>query len=472
MFVLVLVTTTLSFYKNTFHIANKEWFNHFQKDTEASVIGKVLSDKYGLDTQGYGMVYPSQDSNPTYGNLDIYTMLKDNIKPQSMFIYRSSIGLQGYISSFVYHYFRLSDIVILNALVAFLAAFVVIIVSVLLGKIFGVMFGIVFFISLFFSPWVVCYGNNLYHCIFMWFVPAVFSFLLFLHIRSGLESKIYPNLDSASNTAVVGGGGILEPKNSQNKTYNNHNSKIKNNAYIIFLLSCYCVAIFMRCLCSYEYLTSIILFSLSVFFVAFLLSFVKAQTLSPQMKYIIFPLIPCKVAVRYIVILFVLGVFGFVLAFALHTYIRGNGDMLQGLKDIYQQDFLRRMIGGDSKNFDPAFAKSIESSVIDVVWQYFKYPSLTAFLPSNRAVFLLFICIDIVLIRYVITAKSLKILCSVMLICFALPALSWYVFGKAHSFIHTHMNYILWSFGFVATLFYIPVVAFFQRMATSKSSDK
>ena len=39
-----------------------------------------------------------------------------------------------------------------------------------------------------------------------------------------------------------------------------------------------------------------------------------------------------------------------------------------------------------------------------------------------------------------------------------LATISWFVLAKAHSYIHTHMNYVLWYFGFVQVCLYILIL--------------
>ena len=40
-----------------------------------------------------------------------------------------------------------------------------------------------------------------------------------------------------------------------------------------------------------------------------------------------------------------------------------------------------------------------------------------------------------------------------------LTSISWFVLGKAHSYIHTHLNFVMWYFGFVQLILYIPIKA-------------
>ena len=47
----------------------------------------------------------------------------------------------------------------------------------------------------------------------------------------------------------------------------------------------------------------------------------------------------------------------------------------------------------------------------------------------------------------------------VLYFVFLFSTLSWHILAKAHSYVHTHMNYVLWYFGFVQICIYIIVSA-------------
>ena len=42
----------------------------------------------------------------------------------------------------------------------------------------------------------------------------------------------------------------------------------------------------------------------------------------------------------------------------------------------------------------------------------------------------------------------------VMFLVFLATTLSWIILGKSHSYIHTHINFVLWYFGFVQICLY------------------
>ena len=45
----------------------------------------------------------------------------------------------------------------------------------------------------------------------------------------------------------------------------------------------------------------------------------------------------------------------------------------------------------------------------------------------------------------------------VMYLVFFLTSVSWFCLAKAHSYQHTHMNFVLWYFGYIQICFYIVI---------------
>ena len=283
-----------------------------------------------------------------------------------------------------------------------------VVLSILMGKIFGTLFGIIFFLSMFLSPIVTNFGNNLYHCLFSVFLPVIFAYMLFLCER---------------------------------------------RAVILSIL--YFASVFLRCLISYEYLTSIVLLSLVPFIVGLCVrfrgdssDFVESCTIAKG-----------KSLAKYAFILCVLSVLGFLCALMIHANIRGGGDLMLGLSSIYQNDFLRRMVGGNANDFSEEWTKlAINASVFKVLWLYF----------GNLIGALAFVSVYY-LCRY-FSGYERKLLCA-MLGSFLLVACSWYIFGKAHSFVHTHINFIVLFFGFVAVIFYIPFLVIQRKITQGKITE-
>ncbi len=429
-FLLAIITffaMSVSFYDNAFGVVNNENFKFWQRDTESHIIARSLADIYGLDTQGYGLGFLKVGDIQTYG-AESDRILEKGIVPESYRPYLSTIGIQGYVWSFIYRYFNdrelkstkthLKTLKPLYVICSSLSAISILIVGLLLGKIFGRLFGIVFIASMFLSPWVTNYGNNLYHNFYAWLLPSIFSFSIFLLL------------------------------------YKNSNpSKLK--CKIALLSICYVLSLFLKSLMSYEYLTSIVLFSLSPFFLAPFLAKMKCINICP----------PLKTLAKQTTALFALAVLGFCFAFSVHTYMRGNGDFIAGVESIYKGDFLRRMVGGNPKDFptslEPKFAESLNANALQVIAMYLDWhsPIIVAF--DFRGNFFILLMVNILLLIFAFKGTQRRLL-SAMLVIFALPAISWFVFGKAHSYIHTHMNFVLWYLGFIAVLLYIPIVANLQ----------
>lgn len=245
---------------------------------------------------------------------------------------------------------------------------------------------------------------------------------------------------------------------------------MKSKIPIILCCIGYSLAICMKSLCSYEYLTSIVLFSLSPFLIVIVFSLITRYKYgkTPPIYSNNYRLIPIKSAYIYTIILFTLSVIGFFLAFTWHIYIRGEGNIWLGLQDVYQHDFLRRMIGGKAEAFDPVYAQSLNANIFTVIGKYLYWEG--SFLAgTGKYGFAVLLIVSIALLVQMKNQEE-KYLLTSMLFVFALPALSWFILGKAHSFVHTHMNFILWYLGFTAMLLYIPSTFLLQKKNNFKKS--
>ena len=61
----------------------------------------------------------------------------------------------------------------------------------------------------------------------------------------------------------------------------------------------------------------------------------------------------------------------FFTALCIHGYLRGNGNVFQGIKDIYKQDIIRRtLIHAEKDDFDQVYWESFDASVIKTLRKY------------------------------------------------------------------------------------------------------
>lgn len=210
-------------------------------------------------------------------------------------------------------------------------------------------------------------------------------------------------------------------------------------AYSILIV----LSIYFKTISGYEYISSIMLCAL----MPFLLAPLQQANKLNYGKYF-----------RSLIYLSAILLMGFILALAHHANMKGDGSILEGLGNIYSQDYLRRT-HGDSASFDPVYSQSLNASLIDVFYKYvFGWN-------SNVIIFLrggVFPYITIVAFLYVALGMALKVKNAVfnfayLTFSFLMP-LSWYLLAKAHSHAHGHINFVLWSF-FLPALLYVYITA-------------
>jgi hypothetical protein len=391
--ILLIAAATLSYTNNYFSFSKDEFYSSFDR-SEILVLGKIIADNHGIDRQGWnlGFALINGEINPddNYKEIDQGATNSDHdFSP-----YRSQFGVQGALFSKIYRVLEKPNVKTLHAINAGIFAIIVTALTFLYARIYDRRFAAIFFITSVTSPWVVAFAKDLYWVPFTWFLPAVFAALAYLN---------------------------------------------KNIFARAIFFSGIAVAVFIKSLAGYEYLTTITLFTCSVFVVA---PFFREgnKALKDNAGLFICAFLAC--------------IIGFVCALLLHASMRGDS-ILSGLKNIYELDVKRRTYG-DPNLFDPIFRQSLESSWLDNISIYWNDWATNVFewLPdislSGAACF-----ITLGFIYCASTRQGPLPRYLVMLSTFFLVTISWFVFGKAHSFIHRQLNFVLWYFGFVQTLLYV-----------------
>ncbi|AUH71021.1 hypothetical protein [Legionella sainthelensi] len=308
--------------------------------------------------------------------------------------YKSQYGLQGIFFSWFYkHFYFFSTVYSLQFLCAALTAIVLVLLCREYGFVFGKAFGVIFLISVLESPWIVSIARNLYWVPFLWFFPSLITMRIY---RKSPDSK-------------------------------------KSVLYILFL-----TAIFLKSLTGYEYLSSIVLFSLAIFFV---------DPFYPIPKYDV------KVTIKIISVLFVLSILGFGLALLFHGSIRSDS-IVNGVKNIFQSEAIKytqlsKVVGNISLGMD--------MTLWDVLKKYIVHWESPVILRLNNpfvfVTLIIFTCLSI-LLQYLISDRF-RHRDFALVVFMALPPLSWLILMKGHSVIHTHLNYVLWNFGFLPTIIFV-----------------
>jgi len=421
--IIVLFMTTV--FKTNFINSFDTAFRGFQYDSEDLAIGKITAVHYRLNTGWYGLGRVAcQSVKKGLASEEIYELNKED-KTMQFHGYGSSIGLQGKIFSrlnkFIYVKHICSAYRYINCLLlATVLTGICWLIAHKFGKLMAIIWGGVFTLS----PWIVDFARNLYWVEFTWFIPMLLGLILVY------DKMKFPHKDE-------------------------------------FIYFAAFVSVAIKSACGYEYLSSVLLGM--VMFP--LVELFDLYTSGDKLR--------AKILLRKIVIMSICAVVGFLVALLVHGYYRGSSNILSGLKSIYQNDVLRRTLGGDPVKFHKVYANSLNASVWDVVAVYFRYwdnafaHDIILGINGKFFVFMTSVTFVIIFVKLFICRlykEYSKVL--LMLILSMLIAVSWYVLGKSHSYIHRHMNYVLWYFGYVQVCFYVIVDSVWDLVKHNVSGEK
>lgn len=373
------------------------FYKNFLSDSK-EIIGEYQFDSFQDDSEVLVInKLESERNDSSYG------LIKDDSP------YVSQVGIQGHMFYFLNHFIHI-PVTILRMGICVLLAIVLILICYFISKKYNKLLGITFYITFLLSPWIIAFAKNLYWVEFTWFLPGLFGLLLSMDYS---KKKIY--------IPLIG------------------------------------LCIFIKSLCGYEYITSIMLFAIAFFLIDYI-------SLKEKRKDIL----------KTILITGFTCLLGFFLALLIHGVIRGNGDIITGIKEIYEKDVTRRTLniaGSDMFSYNNELVDSIQASVFSVVKIYFKFTT-NIILGIRGELFKMMCFISGVISLYNLKKKEKNAKRDLaMYIVFLAVTLSWIVLGKAHSYIHTHMNFVLWYFGFVQICIYIIVKQALNFIKNIKSQD-
>lgn len=402
----------------------KAAFIIFDNDFTRKLVDKLewVKDKQGneyrvkdyvIGDDGYIRINLSTDSiltkvdNGMITELQFFDKVGNRLSTGVIHGYASQFGLQGMIFSQLapknvsYKKVRNID----NAICIVVLAAILVAISYFVGVKYNWLLAAAFYITFCTSPWIVNFAPNLYWVEFTWFIPMLIGIIM---IMTDMKFKY----------RWMAYGGVL-------------------------------VTVTAKCLCGYEYISTILI------------------------GMIMFPIVECvtswrngdktrfKLCIKLIVGLGCMGVAGFIIALTIHGYMRGSGDVLSGLQNIYQQDVLRRTWGGDISKFPSVYKDSFSASALAVFCKYLIFETkVVVGIPGSLFALL---GISPLLIKWYYSKKSNKLPWTYeiwLIYCVGfLATISWLVLAKSHSYIHTHMNFVLWYFGFVQICLYCLLVA-------------
>jgi hypothetical protein len=407
-----------SFQHNAFHVAENSWFTNFQDDSESLVIGRLVKSKNEgvLSSQGRLISYDYGSENWVSKANKVYEGdLKNERKYNE---YSSQLGLQGIVFSTLDKSLNKLNIIaikdrinIYHAIASSLLALVLASVVVLFYLEIGGLASVLLLLSLILSQWIVVMGKNLYWVEALMFIPFLAMFAM--HKSEELKSRI--------------------------------------NLKLLYLLAF--STIMLRCLNGYEYVSTILIAMISpIVYFAVKNNWNNLKT------------------IKRIMFTGLAGVFGFLVALLLHIWqLQISTHSFSRAWEIILSRIIVRTHGNPDQ-FSEEYRHSLEASNFEVIHTYlngtaidlhtlfgFKYFQLISY-EDLIWVFLIASILTFTKFKY-ITENYHKLLALTVTtwITFFAP-ISWFVLAKGHSYIHTHINYILWHLPF--TIFGFALVGF------------
>lgn len=392
--IILLKNTTLT--KKLFKIGNKVEFNN----AEIYKINNIID--YG-NNLGISLETEKKLSEKQQGSLFNIKLLDSEGKylPLGTWnAYYSQFGLHGKIFRKVSKYLPFDKCIdIFHFILGLLTAIVLILICYFIYLKFDILFAVIFYFVFLLSPWVVGFSQNLY-----WI-----EFSLFMPLLCGLVCSYKSN----------------EPKTR-----------------ILCYISSF-ILIFAKSLCGYEYLTTILISLVTFPFMDFVMGIITKDV---------------KAIKQNLIIVFILGmsgVLGFCSAFIIHSYYLGGYDILQGLK-LQKSNAIRRMVGIGSSFLSGRELEALYATRLETVALYFKWHTEIIYGISGN-LFSIFSTLPIFIFISDYAKQKIDWKFAILYVITACSTISWLFLMKNHSYVHTHLNYILWYFGFIQVCFYIVV---------------
>lgn len=383
------------------------------KNGETAVIESVYDDLHHIKVDFQGDTLYSEARNGSLQDAIIFDKDGNQLPDSLLEAYVSQYGLQGKIFRMLAAFMTEDEMVPnLQLLCSLAAAVVFTAIVILIYSKYNFIFAACYFCVFWLSPWVVSFGRNLYWVEFTWFVPMAVG--LFCALK--LQSRIC--------------------------------------RYLCF--AAMYLAVFVKCLCGYEYISVVMMGGIVFLLVDIVLYvFQKNKMLA-------------ALGIRTLLFLGFAALAGFITAIFIHASLRGEGNLLLGFKAILQQDILKRTYGADLNQFSPDFWPSMNASAWEVLCGYFHF-STEVITGIAGNLFPVFCLIPLGIFVYDYRKGKLQLQEVLLYVLSFLTTVSWFYLAKSHSAAHPHLNYVLWYFGYVQICLYMVVSRFWNSLNKRKS---
>ena len=406
------------FFSNTWRVAEQNWFDTHQKDTESHIMGRMVKSRQdgifsagGLNGWGTAKSTDAEWIPPTERTPQ-YTAYLHNLSFEKFSTYNSQPGGQGMIFSLLDRFIPFSPQTKLRLFYVLTALLSAIALTTIIGWLyeeFGGWVAIFVIVSAVLSQWLTVFGKNLWWSLWAFYLPMLVVMYFLKRYRERLDRQLI------------------------------------RFGIVIF------IAVSIKCFINgFEYITT----TLVMMMVPFVYYVILDKWSRRQfVKWTLAAGLGSGVAIflSLIMLCFQIGA--------------AKDGFMDGVEHVIWS-FGKRTYG-EAADFPPVYAASLNAGTLSVVLTYMNgiffdlnnYLSVTNEFVSN---FLLKIRYYYLIVLFI--AMSALLLWRshadrrhpyIALICATwfsiLAPLSWFVIFKAHSYIHTHMSFLLWQMPF--TLF-------------------
>ena len=411
-----------SFQFNTFSSADQNWFEKHQFDSEALVIGRLVKSREDGIFSKEGRLGRYYGLEGKINEIQTKLYLKE-ITGGNFGAYGSQLGLQGIFFSLVDKLLERYDLIKLENRIDFFhaisSALQALILSIIIFIIYfeiGFVPAVVVLVSMMFSQWLVVFGKNLYWVMGLMFIPMVVVW-------------VFHKLEERTNRF--------------------------NMKMLLFLVV---LSIFLKSATGYEYISAILI-----------------SMVTPIIYFSIKNNWQLKTFFKRLFLLGIAGVLGLIIAFSTHTYqssIASKSTFKQAL--VSQMNHATSRMHTKEDTFGKkSWARAARASSFEVLdkywdsklinfnslaeWKYFK----TVNIYDLIYIFLIFSAIGLISSQYSknIERNRKKIVALTIVTWFSfLAPISWFILAKVHSYVHGHMNHVLWHIPF--TIFGFSLVGY------------
>jgi len=393
-FFVILLFLILGFYKNIYHSSEYALFDTWQADSEDLVFGRIVnSENYGFfSNSGLLIKSSSQDAKTCY---------LTNKPLENYEIYNSQIGLQGHFFSLLNSILPTSNLIKTQLYYLINCILLILVIYGLYNWIFkelGPTSAFFVILSFILNSWITMGARNMYWVIWTLLFP------------------------------MMGVALILQK------------GDIKNHKYKVYLFTF--ISVFIRAACGFEFISTVLI-SIEL----------------PIIYYAIKNKYKLKLFLETVIRIGISGLIGFLVALIINLYQKANYMGNLSVAALSLKNNIAYRTGLFKGNYDEIIEKSLNIPLQNVIKIYFKEGNsiILGYPMISLIVLLIIFTIILFVMKYLhkIDTKQYRSLFAFNIMTWiSLSApLSWIVLAKAHSYVHQHINYILWSIPCVFLIF-------------------